>query len=302
LLPDSTSSTTYGSFPIKGMVGTHNVVWITLDSLRYDVAQQSLHDGCTPQLARLFPDGWECRHAPGTFTLPSHVAMFAGFLPTPVSNPKAPRLFAARMPGSDSITPDTFMFEESSVPAAFTASGYHTICVGGVGFFNPTNETGSILPSYFDTSYWKPHYGPGRKESVRLQVELAIRCLTTEQPTLLFINIATTHHPTKIYVEGATHDSVQSQAAALRHVDQHLEPLIDALLSGSLNARPTIVIVCADHGDAFGEDGYVGHRHPHRTVMEVPYAHVVLGSADPGAPHHAAPHHPAPPDRLAKPI
>ncbi|MDJ0342846.1 hypothetical protein QMK19_23370 [Streptomyces sp. H10-C2] len=33
-----------------------------------------------------------------------------------------------------------------------------------------------------------------------------------------------------------------------------------------------LVIICADHGEAFGEDGYHGRGIAHPTVMNVPFA------------------------------
>jgi hypothetical protein len=36
------------------------------------------------------------------------------------------------------------------------------------------------------------------------------------------------------------------------------------------------VVACSDHGTAYGEDGYHGHRIAHETVWTVPYAELVL--------------------------
>jgi hypothetical protein len=269
-------ATAYGSFPIKDLIGTHDLLWITIDSVRFDVAQRAHEQQETPNLSSLFPNGWECRHAPGNFTLPSHVAMFSGFLPTPLSAPKAPRLFAPRVPGIESLSSDTFLFDERSIPEALAARGYQTMCIGGVGFFANVVPIAEILPSYFQHNYWKPHYGPGRSEAIGLQTSLAIKLLSdATTPVMLFMNIAATHHPTAVFVEGATKETVDTQAAALRHVDEGIGPLFDHLINRS-SQRPTIVIICSDHGDAFGEDGYFGHRLSHRTVMEIPYAHVVI--------------------------
>jgi hypothetical protein len=40
--------------------------------------------------------------------------------------------------------------------------------------------------------------------------------------------------------------------------------------------RPCFTIVCSDHGTAYGEDGYAGHRIGHDVVWTVPYADFVL--------------------------
>ena len=65
------------------IIGSHDVVWIVLDSLRYDVADREMRECRTPNLAAWFPAGWEKRHSPASFTYPAHQAFFAGFLPTP---------------------------------------------------------------------------------------------------------------------------------------------------------------------------------------------------------------------------
>jgi hypothetical protein len=37
--------------------------------------------------------------------------------------------------------------------------------------------------------------------------------------------------------------------------------------------------VCSDHGTAYGEDGYRGHRLGHPVVWDVPYAEFLLEGA-----------------------
>ncbi|MFB7254435.1 hypothetical protein ACFCXM_09550, partial [Streptomyces nojiriensis] len=43
------------------------------------------------------------------------------------------------------------------------------------------------------------------------------------------------------------------------------------------STKRRLVIVCADHGDAFGEDGYHGRGIAHPTVTTAPFACTVLG-------------------------
>lgn len=81
------------------IVGTHNILFMTLDTLRYDVASKLLACGQTPNLAAVLPArGWEKRHSPASFTYAAHHAFFAGFLPTPAKPGKHPRLFATAFP------------------------------------------------------------------------------------------------------------------------------------------------------------------------------------------------------------
>ena len=68
---------------MNALVGSCDFLFITLDTLRHDIAQREFAAGRTPFFQSLFPAGWEKRHAPGSFTWSSHCAFFAGFLPTP---------------------------------------------------------------------------------------------------------------------------------------------------------------------------------------------------------------------------
>jgi arylsulfatase A-like enzyme len=61
-------------------------------------------------------------------------------------------------------------------------------------------------------------------------------------------------HPTHGYLPGATADSWENQCAALAYADTHLGRLFHALP----DAGPWLVVLCADHGDTFGEDGHHG--------------------------------------------
>ena len=73
------------------LIGTHDVLLLTLDTLRYDVAESARAASQTPNLARWLPDGrWELRHSPGNFTYAAHQAIFAGFFPTPARPGKPP--------------------------------------------------------------------------------------------------------------------------------------------------------------------------------------------------------------------
>src|SRR5260370_13188552 len=117
----------------SNLIGTYDIFIMPLDTLRYDVAQDMLKRGRTPNLAELLPPtGWEARHSPGNFTYAAHHAFFAGFLPTPIKPGLHPRLLAARFPGSETTTDATFVFEAPDIVSALAAKGYHTVCLGGL--------------------------------------------------------------------------------------------------------------------------------------------------------------------------
>ncbi|MFI7697805.1 STM4013/SEN3800 family hydrolase [Nonomuraea sp. NPDC049480] len=255
---------------MNDLVGSHDILLVTLDTLRYDVAAKLAGAG---QLPNLLPPGmtWERRHSPGSFTYASHAAMFAGFLPTPVTPGPHPRLFAATFPGSETTAADTWVFDAPDLPAGLARAGYHTVCVGGVGFFNKLTPLGSTLPSLFAESHWEPEFGVTNPTSLERQIDRVTEVLRhVPGRVFLFVNVSALHQPNHFYLPGATGDSPASHAAALRYVDRHIGRLY------GLMRRPCLVIVCSDHGTAYGEDGHVGHRIGHEVVWTVPYAEFVL--------------------------
>jgi Sulfatase len=244
----------------------------TFDALRHDVAVEAHRSARTPFLARLVPQGWEERHSPGSFTYAAHAAFFAGFWPTPIRAGGRARPFALRFPGSHTTGPDTRVLDGANIVEGLRGLGYHTACVGGVGFFNKRNPLGCVFPRMFDESHWRPEFGVAQARSAREQVRQAAeiaRSAPPDRPLFLFVNLSATHPPTRHYVRGAAADSKATQAAALAYVDQQLPPLLDALRARGRGGRAFLM---SDHGTLFGEDGLVGHRVAHPAVWNVPYA------------------------------
>ena len=259
---------------MQEIVGTHDIVFITLDTLRYDAACDALKRGFTPNIAvRLPHHQWEERHTPASFTYAAHQAFFAGFLPTPAVPGKHPRLFAAHFPGSETTGELTYVFDKADIVSGLSSVGYHTICIGGVGFFNKRSGLGSVLPDLFKESHWSPALGVTNPQSTANQVAIAVERLEqipTHQRVFLFMNISALHQPNYMYQVGATTDSYETHLAALAYVDTQLPNLFNNL------RRPTFVILCSDHGTAYGEEGFIGHRIGLPVVWTVPYAEFIV--------------------------
>jgi hypothetical protein len=258
------------------IVGTHDILFITFDTLRYDVARDAMVAGHTPNLAGLIPGGqWEARHTPGNFTYAAHHAFFAGFLPTPIAPGIHPRLFATPFPGSRTTTDHTYVFDAPDIVTGLAKEGYHTVCIGGVNFFDKRTPLGSTLPNYFQTSYWDPRLGVGDPHSTEYQIRLAVNVINQHakgERFFLFINVSAIHPPNHIFLPGAEQDSRATHEAALIYVDRHLPPLFETLR----RRGPCLAILCSDHGTAYGEDGYYGHRLNHPVVWTVPYTEFLL--------------------------
>lgn len=261
-------------YNMNEIVAESDIVLITLDTLRYDIAQTLWIKGKLPNFSKwLSPDGWEKRHTPGSFTYAAHHAFFAGFLPTPVAPQKHPRLFATRFAGSETAVDTTCTFDAPNIVEGLQQKGFKTICIGGVGFFNQQTPLSSVFPDLFEESYWEESYGVTNKQSTQVQFEKAANLLEKYQaPVFLFINVSAMHQPNCFYLENNLEDNLDSHAAALEYVDSQLPILMEAL-----NKRKQSFIICsADHGTTYGEEGYTGHRIGHPNVWTVPYLEVLL--------------------------
>ena len=284
-------------YDMKSLVSERaDIVLITLDTLRFDVAQQLWSQDQIPNLSNyLGIDGWECRHTPASFTYAAHHAFFSGFLPTPASPGRHPRLYASQFGGSETIDDRTFVFSEPTLPESLSAIGYQTICIGGTGFFNPDNSLGQVLPGLFDEAYWSPELGVVDRSSETNQIQLALNCLkkADDTPVFLFINVSAIHQPNWFYdvskkptprtssenvEQPQPQDDLQSHGAALSAVDQALEPLFAFFENREKieDQRKAFFIVCSDHGTAYGENGFVGHRCAHEVIWNVPYTEFVI--------------------------
>lgn len=264
---------------MKSHVGQSNILLITLDTLRYDVAQSLWVDRRLTTLERYLPPaGWELRHSPASFTYAAHHAIFAGFLPTPSTPGPHPRLFASTFAGSETTSDATYVFDQPTLPEALSAIGYQTICIGGTGFFNPSNPLGRVLPGLFDQSYWSPETSVTAPESPVHQVDRAIEFLSSDssQRVFLFVNFSAIHQPNWFYAKPEQRnqgvDTLHSHGEALVAIDRELDRLFTTLG----RRGPTFCIFCSDHGTAYGEDGFSGHRLAHPVVWNVPYADFLL--------------------------
>lgn len=284
-LPDTDPPSSPADLPdviepdMNEVVGRDDLLLLTLDTLRHDVAAELAAAGRIPHLARHLPGGaWERRHAPGSFTYASHQAMFAGFLPTPAAPGPHPRLFAARFAGSETTAGRTYVFDTPDLVSGLAAAGYRTVCIGGVGFFNKQGALGDVLPGMFQESHWEPAFGVASPTSFEAQVERAeqvVCALPRDQRLFLFLNASALHQPNWFHLPGATReagDTRASHAAALEYIDRHIGRLFAAMSS----RRRCFAIVCSDHGTTYGDDGYTGHRLAHEAVWTVPYAHFFL--------------------------
>lgn len=260
-----------------------SVLLISLDSCRYDTfaSARLRHLPAVGPLHRA--------EAPGHFTYASHAAMWVGFTPGVASshrawlNPKGGRVFRLgnagyARPGSD----DAFSLEGASIVEGFGRRGYRTIGTGAVGWFNRDTPTGRLLTDAFDAFWFSG--ATWRLQQQLAWIEAQLAATPPEQPQFVFLNVGETHVP--YWHEGASwpqHPSPclpfggdptrglrcsrsrsrRRQRSCLEWVDAQLGPLLQRFASGT-------VLVCADHGDCWGEDGLWEHGISHWATLTVP--------------------------------
>lgn len=266
------------SVNMKQVVGTADILFICLDALRYDAAVQEEEAGTTPVLNRYGP--WRKCQAPGTFTYPSHHAMFAGFLPCGYdirNQAERELLFYPTAIGLRRKVPEgAYGFSGGTIMEGLAKDGYDTWCVGGVSFFDNRSDLGKVFPGYFQKSFWNPSFGCRVRESTKNQVDFILKKMESadrERHIFLYLNVDAIHYPNYFYLEGASRDSLASHAAALKYVDGELGRLFDGWEE---RRGRTFVICCSDHGTCYGEDGCQFHGICHPAVNVVPYKHFFL--------------------------
>ncbi|WP_172649447.1 sulfatase-like hydrolase/transferase [Thiolapillus brandeum] len=219
--------------------------------------------------------------APGNFTYSSHMAMFMGFTPGDALsrqtgvNPKFGKIFRMSHGGIAGKGKEHFLLDGRNIVDGFSRRGYQTLGTGAVGWFNPQTDTAANLIGDFQNFFY-----PGNTWSLRQQLAWLRDMLpgNHETPVFTFLNIGETHVP--YYFEGAPWSSDDNPCVpfsddndareARRRQVQALE-WVDGELSGLLNAfADSTVVVCADHGDCWGEDGLWEHGISHDKVLEVP--------------------------------
>ncbi len=266
------------SVDMTQVVGRKDILFICLDTLRYDVAVEEEAAGRTPVLNQY--GRWKKCQAPGNFTYPSHHAMFAGFLPCEFDAKNVAdreMLFFPKSIGLGKKAPEgAFAFSGSTIMEGLEKEGYDTWCVGGVAFFDKRSDLGKVFPEYFQRSFWSPSFGCPVKDSTKNQVDFILKKIADadrEKPIFLYINVDAIHYPNYFYQEGASGDSLLSHAAALRYVDQELGRLFEGWKEQREDA---FVICCSDHGTCYGEDECQFHGINHPVVNTIPYKHFFI--------------------------
>lgn len=255
-------------------VSCRSVLFITLDSCRLD----TFIAADAPALKAVAPV--HEAQAPSHFTYGSHAAMFIGFTPGVAGvaarflNPKFARLFRLSRAGFAGHAEPGFEIEGRDIIHGFRNAGYRTVGTAAMGWFDPASPASGTLIDGFDDFFFVAGAGVGR------QVAWAQDMLSrhASRDVLLFVNVGETHVP--YHFEGAPWDAADNpcvpfqavdrraacrerQRACCEHADRALAPLLARF-------RHATTVVCADHGDCWGEDGLWEHGISHPMTLTVP--------------------------------
>jgi hypothetical protein len=272
----------------------NNLVIMILDSCRYDSFVRALR----VNLSRLGEP--EQRWSYASWTAPSHYAFLMGL--TPHRSPRhvyASEIYKREFANwVDRLALPDLQFEtflpQLSLPKVLSQRGYH--CEARVSM--PVLNGFTLINKYFDTYKLMPKHD--NFEGMIDEIEFVSDC-----PTFHFLNLGETHYPYMLRgddlpyiagVHGAVRELAKGQDAggviegraqrsaegfiasdAMRRLhDQQVRCVeyVDELVGALFDKAPanTHFMVMADHGEAFGEDGFFGHGPVmHEKVFEVPY-------------------------------
>jgi len=268
-----------------------HLIFIIMDSCRFDSFVQAR----TPNFDRL--GSAECRWSYASWTAPSHYAFLMGLMPhTSPQHVFASEVYKKEFVnwvdrlGISDLSFKTFL-PEISLPKVLSGLGYR--CVAKVSM--PVLNNFTLLAKYFDDYKLMQNHN---------DFAGMIREITFEgdRPQFYFLNLGETHYPYMLSGENLPHihgvhgvfknlAEKDSGAAKSEHDDHSIfldEDLmlslhqqqvrcveyIDGLMDELYRKCPanTHLIVTADHGELFGEQGYFGHGPiMHEKVFQVPF-------------------------------
>lgn len=280
------------------MFDKHNVLFVTLDACRFDTTQIA-H---TPFFDSL--GGFRMARTHGDYTFPAHMSFFMGYLPSSVSghsfepyyNSDVKQLWRLSSGRQRPTETCGIVLNGMNILDGYRNLGHYVIGSGGVRWFRHQALTGLFDDfRFYGKTDLNSVFQFRHEDEFPLSHQAELINMIEDKKYFMFLNCPETHVPydigTGALVRGLEPliDECKSiwgfkfskeqlldvgysdlrimhnaQVAALEAVDGKLKSLVDAL------PTPLLLVITADHGECFGEDGHWGHGYPHKTVMEVP--------------------------------
>lgn len=258
------------------------IYWYIMDALRADHINEEL----TPNLVSLTGDGIRFSNAvsQATWSLPSMLSMMTGVYPTAIGN-------FGELP--DEVKPRRVGLPLSLEPvgSAFQKNGFHTAAYSANIFFAPTygmDRGYDLMPQVYDLPELAERAEISRTVSKRLgrNRELLLPLITSKDLNIIRRKHETTDDTFSVVWAMDTHDpfydrdkvdqlhtedieilessqETPEKARAMyremvRYTDTQFGEFI-ADLKENGTYEDSFIIVCADHGESFGENEQFGH-------------------------------------------
>jgi arylsulfatase A-like enzyme len=253
-----------------------NVLLITIDSVRADhTSAYGYRRPTTPVLAGLAGRGVRFERAETA---------------SPTTRRALPALLFGRYPSTLPFDPATRMprllpHALPTLAGELAGAGYRTHAIFSVGGLLDDTALAGFASSEALTRYGRGYQRPDNAAEV---TDRALAWLARPAPTpwFLWIHYFDPHHPYET-PPGAPHfgdQPMDHHDAEIAHVDAQ----IGRLLAGVEGAGAALVVITADHGEAFGERGVSFHgKNLHEEQTRVPLVIATVGGA-PSAPRALA--------------
>jgi SAM-dependent methyltransferase len=272
------------AFPAAA-VNPKSVLLVTLDSCRYD----TFKNAHTPNMKAV--GELHAAQAPSHFTFASHAAMFVGVTPgiadvrAPYLNPKFAKIVRVHNEGRRPFGPAAFELDGPNIARGFARTGYRTLGSGALPWFDPARLHGEVLTDGFERFFYTASLFRFKDQVRWLDGEIEG---AGQRPVFAFLNVGETHVP--YWHEGApwspddnpclpfqAEDRSTDCAARQRSCVEYVDSVIAGILARFSGAT---VIITADHGDCWGEDGVWEHTIAHPAVLTVPLVFRVNAEVD----------------------
>jgi len=237
--------------------GAPIVVLLTVDSLRADVLASREYDRRLPNLARLRDKSLNFTQArtPGSQTATSVTSLFAARYYSQLYWSSSAE-FSHKWPWAD---------ETRRFPELLTAAGVATVHHASVDWFGGAV---GVVRGFTEDNYTAPASGRFTLTADYLDALLARLADHREAPLLVYAHLMDAHHRASAKARNA--DPFERYMSGLEKVDAAIGEVQAEIKRLGLTHR-TVLIVSADHGEAFGEHGTMHHQQTlYEELLRVP--------------------------------
>lgn len=256
-------------FPSFARTANQNVLVITVDTLRGDALGSYGGRARTPNLDRLADNGvrFSFAHAHAVVTLPSHASILTGRYPFE----HGVRDNAGFRLGDDAETLAEIARAGGMATGAFVGAFPLDRQFGLAQGFDVYDDLGGREVALDDFVF---NERPATEVVQRARTWIARQ----RKPWLAWVHVFDPHAPYAPPVPYAAEYARDPYAGEVAYTDSALGPLLEVARQ---SARPTIIIVTADHGEGLGDHGEPTHGvFAYESTLRVP---LILAQVGPGA-------------------